>query len=42
MEALVEQNLGDPPILAALLILASFVMEETAILVGAGRTVSGK
>ncbi|WP_103174975.1 DedA family protein [Paracoccus sp. SY] len=42
MEALIEQNLGNPLILAALLFLATFVMEEVAIFVGAGLAASGE
>lgn len=40
MEALIEQNLGHPMLLAALLFLATFVLEEAAILLAAGLAAS--
>lgn len=42
METLIEQHLGSPPILAALLFAATFVLEEAAILLGAGLTAAGE
>lgn len=40
MEALIEQHLGNPWVLAGLLFLATFVLEEAAILLGAGLAAS--
>lgn len=42
MEALIEQYLGNPVVLALLLFLAPFVLEEAAILTGAGLAASGE
>lgn len=42
MEALIEQYLGNPLVLALLLFLAPFVLEEAAILTGAGLAASGE
>lgn len=40
MEALIEQNLGDPLVLAALLFVGTFVLEEAAIILAAGLAAS--
>lgn len=40
MEALIEQHLGNPLVLAALLFVATFVLEEAAILLAAGLAAS--
>lgn len=40
LEALIEQHLGNPLVLAALLFLSTFVLEEAAILLGAGLAAS--
>lgn len=42
MEALIEQNLGNPLVLAGLLFMATFVLEEAAILLAAGLAASGE
>lgn len=42
MEALIERSLGHPLLLAALLFLATFVLEEAAILVAAGLAAAGE
>ncbi|RDD70616.1 DedA family protein [Paracoccus versutus] len=42
MEALIEQYLGNPLILAVLLFLANFVMEEGAIVAGAALAAAGE
>lgn len=42
MEALVERYLGDPLVLAGLLFLATFVMEEGAIVAGAALAAAGE
>lgn len=42
MEALIEQYLGNPAVLALLLFLAPFVLEEAAILTGAALAASGE
>lgn len=42
VEALIEQHLGNPLVLAALLFVATFVLEEAAILLGAGLAASGE
>jgi len=42
MEALIEQNLGNPLLLAALLFAATFVLEEAAILLAAGLAAAGE
>lgn len=42
MDALIEQYLGNPLVLAALLFLANFVMEEGAIIAGAGLAAAGE
>lgn len=42
MEALIEQYLGNPLVLAMLLFLAPFVLEEAAILTGAALAASGE
>lgn len=42
MEALIAQNLGNPLFLAALLFLATFVLEEAAILLAAGLAATGE
>ena len=40
MDALIEQHLGNPLVLAALLFVATFVLEEAAILLAAGLAAS--
>lgn len=40
MDALIEQHLGNPLMLAALLFVATFVLEEAAILIAAGLAAS--
>ncbi|WP_410217500.1 DedA family protein [Paracoccus sp. (in: a-proteobacteria)] len=42
LEALIEQSLGSPLLLAALLFVATFVLEEAAILLAAGLAASGE
>lgn len=42
MDALIEQHLGNPLLLAALLFLGTFVLEEAAILLAAGLAASGE
>lgn len=42
MDALIEQSLGNPMVLALLLFFATFVMEEVAIFVAAGLAASGE
>jgi membrane protein DedA with SNARE-associated domain len=42
VEDLIAQNLGNPLVLAALLFLATFVLEEAAILIAAGLAASGE
>lgn len=42
MEALIEQSLGNPLLLAALLFFATFVVEEVAIFVAAGLAAAGE
>lgn len=42
MESLVEQSLGNPLLLAMLLFLATFVVEEVAIFVAAGLAAAGE
>lgn len=42
MDALIEQHLGNPLVLAALLFVATFVLEEAAILLAAGLAAAGE
>lgn len=42
MEALIQQSLGNPLLLAVLLFFATFVMEEVAIFVAAGLAAAGE